>query len=111
MISIPTDENVQAIQLVPAKVALEETTNDSVTTSASVEITLNASTKFLEINALDAGVFMKYGTSDASSSDYDEYIMANTVRHYVIAAEGLVGITAINLIADGATAKVRVIEK
>lgn len=101
----PLDENKNAIPLPPASTALAVTTDDTI--SSSTEITLNALTTIIEVNALDYGVFLKWGADDATSSAYDEYILPNSVRHFVKPKSA----TKINVIQDGGAAKVRIIEK
>lgn len=104
------DDNREPVQLTPAVVALEETTDTSV--SSTTEITLNAATTFIEVNALNQGIFMKWGTSDASSTDYDEFILPNSVRHYVVPnqSDGT-PYTAVNFIEQAASATLILIEK
>lgn len=91
--------------LVPPFTALARTRNTSISTST--EITLNTDTTVIEINAIDGNVYLKYGTDDVTNSNFDEFISAGQTRHYIIPS----GITAINLIDDGDSAKVIVIEK
>lgn len=95
-ISVSTQES-----LVPAKTALAVTYDTTITSATSV--TLNALTSIIEVSAVDSGVFLKY-SAGASTSDFDEYILADTTRHYVIPD----GVTVISVIGDGA---VVVIEK
>lgn len=95
----------QPIMLVPPFTALARTRNTSISTST--EITLNTDTTVIEINAIDGNVYLKYGTDDVTNSNFDEFISAGQTRHYIIPS----GITAINLIDDGDSAKVIVIEK
>lgn len=87
--------------LSPATEALAETYDTTITSATS--ITLNAKTSIIEVSAIDSGVFLKY-SAGVSTSAFDEYILADTVRHYVIPN----GITIISVIGDGA---VVVIEK
>ena len=91
--------------LVPPFTALARTRNTSISTST--EITLNTDTTVIEINAINGNVYLKYGTDDVTNSNFDEFISAGQTRHYIIPS----GITAINLIDDGDSAKVIVIEK
>lgn len=93
------------VPLMPAKVALEETYDTTV--SASTEITLNTSTTLIEVTALGQPIMMKWGTSDASTSDWDHVIAAGTTRQFVVpvetAATGAL-FTAVNFIEQAASA-------
>lgn len=86
------------------QVALEETYDASI--SASTEITLNTSTTSIEVTVIDKAVFMKWGTSDVSSTDFDACIPQNTTRVFDVPAD----ITAVNFIEEAATAKLAVVE-
>ena len=93
------------IALTPNFTALAQTRDTDISTST--EITLNAVTSVIEISALLGNVFMKYGTDTVTNANFDEFIVANSTRHYVVPR----GVTAINLIDDGDGARVVVIEK
>lgn len=110
-VPIPTDSNSKAVQITPARVALEETYDTTV--SASTELTLNASTTLIEVAAVSQGIFLKWGTSDVSSSDFDEFIPAGTLRHFYVPIDSTTGIlfTAVNFIEQAASATLIVIEK
>lgn len=103
-ITLPRDGNGYAIQLQPSKVALEETYDATI--SASTEITLNTSTTYIEVTAIDKAILLKWGTSDASTSDWDHCIPANTTASFVVPT----GITAVNFIEQAATAILAVSE-
>lgn len=83
---------------------LEETYDATI--SSSTSITLNTAATYLEVSAIDKGVFMKWGAA-ASSSDFDEFISPNTTRVYVVPT----GQTTVQFIEESATAKLVVIEK
>lgn len=104
MISLPIDGNFKVMQLSPATAALEETYDTSISTATSV--TLNSGTTYIEVSAIDKGVFLKYAAG-ASPTDYDEFISADTTRAYVVPE----GVTVISVIEESATAKVSIIEK
>ena len=104
--SLPRDANSTAMQLVPSKTALSTTVSDDI--SSALDITLNAATTFIEVNALEEGVFLRYAsTASSASGGHDEYIIANNVRNYIPPE----GTTVISVIEDGSGAKVRIIEK
>jgi len=100
------------IQAVPPAVPALEETYDA-TVSASTEITLNTATTYIEVAAIDKAIFMKWGTSDASSTDWDHVIPANTVRGFYVpvetAATGAL-YTAVNFIEEAASAHLAVSE-
>jgi hypothetical protein len=77
---------MQAVQptlpTVPSVVSLVETYDATI--SASTEITLNAATTLIEVSAIDKTVLMKWGTSDASTTDWDEVISLNTTRAFYV---------------------------
>jgi hypothetical protein len=101
---LPIDKNNKPMQLVPNTTALATTVDSSI--SAATDVSLNADTTFIEVNALVQGVYLKYGAT-ASSSDFDEFIQAGMVRHYVIPD----GVTTISVIEASASATVVIIEK
>ena len=109
--AIPRDTHNNALQLTIPTPAIARTRDESISTST--EITLNALTSFIEINAIDGNVYLKYGTTDVTNANFDEFILAGGTRHYVIPEDPSTGalFTAINLIDDGDSAKVIVIEK
>lgn len=74
------------------------------TISASTTVTFGASSTYIEVSAIDKGVFMKWGAT-ASSSAFDEFIPANTSKVFPIIA------TTAQFIEETATAKLVVIEK
>ena len=84
--------------------ALEETYDATI--SASTEITLNTATSYIEVTAIDKAVFLKWGTADVSSTDFDACIPQNTMRGFNVPD----GTTAVNFIEEAATAKLAVVE-
>ncbi len=110
-VPIPTDANSKPVQITPSVVALEETYDTTVSTTT--EITLNTSTTFIEVTAVDEGIFMKWGTADVTNADFDEYIAKNTTRQYYIPVDSTTKIlfTAVNFIERSTTALLVVIEK
>lgn len=76
------------------------------TISTSTTLTLNANTTYIEVSAIDKGIFLKWGTT-AASSDFDEFIPANTSKTFVIPN----GVATVQFIEESATAKLVVLEK
>lgn len=106
------DANRNPVQAIPpAKIALEETYDATI--SGSTEITLNAATTLIEVTAIDKAICMKWGTTDASTSDWDHIIPQNTTRRFAVpvetAATGAL-YTAVNFIEQSATAILAVSE-
>jgi len=105
-VSFPIDGNHKVISSsTPAVVALDETYNTTISTST--ELTLNSSTTLIEVCAIDKAILLKWGTTDVSTTDFDEVIPANTVRQFFIPQD----VTAVNFIEQAATAILVVIEK
>lgn len=104
--NMPSSDQGEQIMLPPASAPLHVTRNTSLDTN-SVEITLNEATSIIEITAIAKDVIMKYGTDPVTTSDFDEYILAGSTRHYVLPQE----LTAINVAAIDTGASVIVIEK
>ncbi len=101
--NLPRDGSWETVQLLPAKPALEETYDESI--SASTEITLNASTTIIEVVAIGEAIMMKWGTSDATTSDWDHVIPEGATRHFVVPIEsGTTLYTAVNFIQRTTTA-------
>lgn len=110
MASLPRDANRIAAQLSPASVALARTVDATI--SASTEITLNASTSFIRVYAIDKDVYMKWGTADVTASNFDEVIPANQICDFFVPLEsGPTLYTAVNFIERAATGGIIVIEK
>ncbi len=86
----------------PEAPTLEETYDATV--SASTAITFATGTTYIEVSAIDKGIFMKWGAT-ASSADFDEFIPANTSKKFPILA------ASAQFIEESATAKLVVIEK
>lgn len=86
----------------PVASTLEETYDATI--SSSTEVIFASGTSYIEISAIDKGIFLKWGAT-ASSSDFDEFISANTTRLYKIQS------SSAQFIEESATAKLVVIEK
>lgn len=75
------------------------------TISTSTPLTLNAGTTYIEVTAVDKGIFLKWDAT-ASSSAFDEYIGAGLTRIFPTA-----GHTTANFIQQAATGILVVLEK
>lgn len=109
-VSLPRTANGSDMQLTPAKTALAVTVDPTV--SSSTEITLNAATTIIRCYATTQDVYLKWGTSDVTASNFDEVLPAGQIVDFVVPLDSNgVKYTAINLIERTATAAVVVIEK
>ena len=108
--TVPKDANSISLPLTPSEIALAVTNNASL--SSAQTITFNASTTFIEVNALSQGVFMRWGAVPTSSA-FDEYIQAGATRHYVVPTNSTTGnrYTTVQFIEQAASARIIVIEK
>lgn len=96
-------DNRTVVATLPAQVALEETYDATISTSTS--ITLNAATKLLEVTAIGASIFYKWGAT-ATSSDFDGIVALNSSKLIPVPN----GQTSIQFIEESATAKLAVVE-
>ena len=102
--ALPKDGDGRTIAIVPASEALAANLLSSLSTA--YDHTLNADTSLIEISALVQSVYMKYGGT-AGTADFDEFIMANTIRHYAIPD----GVAILSFLEKSATAEVVLVEK
>lgn len=98
------DRNNIPVYLSPAGEALARTVDTTISTATS--ITLNEATTFLEINATNGGVYLRY-SADCSASNFDEFIQEGQTRHYIVP----VYCTVISVLEASSGAGVVVIEK
>jgi len=89
----------------PDVVALARTVDASI--SGSTEIVLNTETTYVQVYAITKDVYLKWGTTDVSASNFDEVIPAGQVVGLAVPDS----ITAINVIERESAAAVIVIEK
>lgn len=97
--------NPISIVSTPDAVALAQTVSNSINTST--EIVLNPATTYIRVYAIAKDVYLKWGTDNVTSSNFDEVIPAGQVFDFLVPEN----ITAINLIEREAGATVIVIEK
>ena len=86
----------------PSAPTLEETYDATISSSTTVTFATGAT--YIQVSAIDKGIFMKWGGT-ASSSDFDEFIPANTTMVFEIQA------ATAQFIEESTTAKLVVIEK
>lgn len=102
--SLPRTSGAETVQLTPDKVAVAVTVDASV--DSATDVNLNAATTLLEVNALTQGIYMRYQAT-ASAANFDEFILGNSVRHYVVPQ----GVTVVSFISETAGAKLILIQK
>lgn len=100
-----TAENLAGMNLTPNVTALSRTVDASI--SSSTEITLNTATTFLSVYAIAKDIYLKWGTTDVSASNFDEVVIAGQQKNFIIPD----GVTAVNFIEREAGATLIVIEK
>ena len=101
---IPRDSKGEPVGLTVSTAAITRTLDATI--SSATTITLQATTSLLEVTAIDKGVYLRY-SAGVTSSNFDEYITANSTRHYIVP----LGVTDISVLEQAATATVIVIEK
>ena len=101
----------RTIESTPAVVAIEETYDPTI--SSSAEITLNSATTLIVVSVFTKPVVLKWGTTDASLTDFDEVVVANESRQFFVPIDTSTGklFTAVNFIEQAATAILFVVEK
>lgn len=104
-VAIPEDNNSHPVQLTPSTIALARTVDATI--SSSTQIDLNAATTFIRVYAITQDVYLKWGTTAVTSSNFDEVIPANQICDFYVPK----GFTSLTLIERTTTAGVIVIEK
>ena len=108
--TLPKDSNRDTIQLTPSAVALATTVSASI--SASTTITFNAETHFLRVYAIDKDIYLKWGTTTVTASNFDEVIPANQICDFWVPRDSSgTRYTGCKVIERSATATIIAIEK
>lgn len=96
---------------VPNKPAIAVTYETAL--SSSVEVALDAATTWVEVTAIDKAVLVKWGTTDASTSAFDEVVPLNSSKAFFVPIDSSTGSLygAVNVIEQTTSAAVAVIEK
>lgn len=103
--TLPKDQNGATVMVTPDRVALATTVDSTISTTTQVN--LNAATTMIRVYAVSQDICLKWGTSAATSTSFDEIIPANQICDFVIPAD----ITAVNFIERTASATLICIEK
>jgi len=108
---LPRDGNSIAAQLTPASTALARTVSSSI--SASTTVTFNAATTLLRVYAIDKDVYLKWGSTAVTSSNFDEVIPANQIVDLFVPIDTSTNLlyTTMRVIERAATATIIIIEK
>ncbi len=85
MATLAKDANNATIALSPSVVALSQGVNASISSSSTLAITDGAT--ILRIYAVDKDIFLKWGSTAVTSSNFDEVIPANQICDFVIPIE------------------------
>lgn len=112
MSNLPTDQSNRIAQLTPATVALARTVDGTISTST--EITFAPKTRIIRVYAIAQDVYLKWGSTAVSASNFDEVIPANQVMDFFVPQTGLEAAPyypSCTLIERAASATVIVIEK
>ena len=88
---------------VPGVVALDETYDATISTSTV--LTLNTATTLIEVTAIGASIFYKWGGT-AASTDFDGIVPLNSSKLIPVPN----GQTSVQFIEESATAKLAVVE-
>lgn len=102
---LPGERDGDFIPLTIASTALAKSNFSNVDTVQTIN-PLDVDTTLIEVNAIGAGVFLKYAAG-ATSSDFDEYIQEGQTRHYVRPS----GVTVVSLIGRTSGGSAIVIQK
>lgn len=105
MASLPRDANHNPIQgAPPAEQVLEETYDATI--SSSTALSLQSTTKYIEVAAFAKPVLLLWGTGTAATTNFDVVISQDSVRLLKVPT----GISAIAVIEQAASAAVAICE-
>lgn len=107
----PIDANGKAINAAPPYLPYARHSLDTISSSTSV--TLDQRTEIIEVTAVGAGIYLRWGTSSVTSSNFDEYVPPGATRYYVVPINRSTGsrYTGLHILQDGTGGKARIIEK
>lgn len=107
---VPTDNYGHELQITPKGTSLARTVNASI--SSSVEITLQPTTGFIRVYAINQDVYLRWGIEDCNANTFDEVIPSGQIVDLVIPVdESGNKYTALNVIERTTSAIVIVVEK
>lgn len=110
MAQLPVDDNTKVMQLTPASPALARTVDATVDTST--QITFNAATTMLRVYAKSQPLYLKWGTTAVTASNFDEVVPANQLLDFAVPKDSNGNkYAACTIIEQAATATAIVIEK
>lgn len=99
-----TPSGISSQMLSPAKTALSQGVNSSISSSTTLAITAGAT--ILRIYAVDKDILLKWGSTAVTTSNFDEVVPANQICDFVIPVETLPDVlyTTCRVIERSATA-------
>lgn len=112
-LTLPYDTRNQPVPLILPTPALARTVDETI--SSSTQINLNASTTLLRVYAKDEDVYLKWGTTAVTASNFDQIVPAGQIMDLTVPAQDANNpssplYTAVTVIERAATAKVYVLE-
>ncbi len=109
--AMPKDGDRIAAQLTPQAIATARTVDATV--DSSTQIDFNAASTFLRVYATIQDVYLKWGTTAVTSSNFDEVVPAGQIVDFFIPTVAATGVLypSCTVIARTAGAAVVVIEK
>lgn len=112
-LTLPYDTRNQPVPLIPPTPALARTVDTSI--SSSTQINLNAATTIIRVYAKNEDVYLKWGTTAVTDSNFDQVIPSGQILDATVPQQDANNpssplYTAITVIEVAASAEVRVLE-
>ena len=109
--TLPKDDNGTPAQLTPARIALGRVVSSSISSSTTRDLTTG--TTLIRCYAKTQDVYLKWGSTAVTSSNFDEVIPAGQIVDLYVPNDSATGApyTTIRLIEQAATATITIIEK
>jgi hypothetical protein len=108
--NMPKDDDRTSMPLTPARIALSQVVNASISSSATLNITAGAT--ILRCYSADKDTYLKWGSTTVTSSNFDEILPANQIVDLVVPQDSSgVLYTTTRVIERAATATLIVIQK
>lgn len=108
--NIPKDGNRIAAQLTPSVVALSQAVSSSISSSSTIAVTAGAT--FIRIYAISQDIYLKWGSTAVTSSNFDEVIPAGQICDFFIPVDSTgATYTTMRVIERTATATIIWIQK
>jgi hypothetical protein len=114
---LPRDENGTPVQLTPSSVALGRFVSSSISSSTTRDLTAATATApqttMIRVYAISQDIYLKWGSTAVSASNFDEVIPAGQIVDLVVPIDTTTGalFTTLRVIERTATATIILIEK